>query len=68
MCVSFQFVSVVLYSLEPVMGNVDATIQTRRLRRELVRDGADPYWVAAEALQTVERLKRLLAEYQKTYR
>ena len=39
------------------MGNVDTTIETRRLRRELINDGADPF-VAAEALQTVDRLQR----------
>lgn len=49
------------------MPNVDATIETRRLRRELVADGADPYWVAAEALQTIDRLRNLLAEYQAQY-
>ena len=46
------------------MGDVDTTIETRRLRRELIDDGADPFWVAAEALQTVNRLQRLLAEYK----
>ena len=49
------------------MGDVDTTIETRRLRRELIEDGADPFWVAAEALQTVERLKRLLAVYKRKY-
>ena len=46
------------------MGNVDTTIETRRLRRELINDGADPFLIAAEALQTVGRLQRLLAEYK----
>jgi len=50
------------------MGDVDATIETRRIRRELIDDGADPFWVAAEALQTIDRLKRLLAEYKAKYR
>ncbi|MGB0874935.1 MAG: hypothetical protein ACPGSE_06915, partial [Synechococcus sp.] len=54
-------------SREAAMPNVDATIETRRLRRELVADGADPYWVAAEALQTIDRLRNLLAEYQAQY-
>jgi|MDSW01.3.fsa_nt_gb hypothetical protein len=49
------------------MGDVDTTIETRRIKRELMDDGADPFWVAAEALQTVERLKRLLAEYKREY-
>ena len=53
--------------MEPVMGNVDASIETRRIRRELVADGADPYWVAAEALQTIDRLRDLLAEYRAEY-
>ena len=53
--------------MEPVMGNVDASIDTRRIRRELVADGADPYWVAAEALQTIERLRNLLAQYRAEY-
>ena len=47
------------------MGDVDTTIQIRRIRRELIDDGADPFWVAAEALQTVDRLQRLLAEYKR---
>ena len=46
------------------MGNVDTTIETRRLRREIINDGADPFLIAAEALQTVDRLQRLLAEYK----
>lgn len=46
------------------MGNVDTTIELRRLRRELITDGADPFLIAAEALQTVNRLQRLLAEYK----
>ena len=50
------------------MAEVDATIELRRIRRELARDGADPYWVAAEALQQVERLKRLLEEYKRPHR
>ncbi len=50
------------------MGTVDATIETRRIRKELVQDGADPFWVAAEALQTIERLKRQLAELRRGYR
>ena len=50
------------------MGSVDNTIETRRIRRELIDDGADPFWVAAEALQTIDRLKRLLAEYKRQYR
>ena len=49
------------------MGDVDTTIETRRIRRELISDGADPFWVAAEALQTIDRLKRLLAEYRGKY-
>jgi len=50
------------------MAEVDCTIQTRRLKRELIQDGADPYLVAAEALQTIERLKYLLSQYQRQYR
>jgi len=50
------------------MAEVDCTIETRRLKRELVESGADPFWVAAEALQTVERLKYLLSRYQSSYR
>lgn len=46
------------------MGNVDTTIETRRIRRELIDDGADPFWIAAEALQTIDRLQRVLAEYK----
>ena len=46
------------------MGDVNTTIEIRRLRRELIDDGADPFWIAAEALQTVNRLQRLLAEYK----
>lgn len=49
------------------MGTVDATIETRRIRKELVEDGADPFWIAAEALQTIDRLKRQLAELQRGY-
>ena len=30
------------------MGNVDTTIELRRLRRELIEDGADPVWISAE--------------------
>ena len=50
------------------MADVDCTIETRRLKRELVESGADPFWVAAEALQTIERLKLLIAQYQRQYR
>ena len=50
------------------MPEVDCTIDTRRLKRELIQDGADPYLVAAEALQTIERLKYLLSKYQRQYR
>ena len=50
------------------MAEVDCTIQTRRLKRELIQDGADPYLIAAEALQTIERLKYLLSRYQSSYR
>ena len=50
------------------MAEVDCTIETRRLKRELVESGADPFWVAAEALQTIERLKMLIAQYQREYR
>ena len=50
------------------MAEVDCTIETRRIKRELIEDGADPYWVAAEALQTIERLKFLIAQYQREYR
>ena len=50
------------------MAEVDCTIETRRLKRELVESGADPFWVAAEALQTIERLKFLIAQYQREYR
>ena len=46
------------------MAEVDCTIQTRRIKRELIQDGADPYLVAAEALQTIERLKYLLSRYK----
>ena len=49
------------------MPEVDCTIDTRRIKRELIEDGADPYWVAAEALQTIERLKYLLSQYQRQY-
>ena len=49
------------------MAEVDCTIETRRLKRELVESGADPFWVAAEALQTIERLKLLIAQYQRSY-
>ena len=50
------------------MAEVDCTIETRRIKRELIEDGAGPYWVAAEALQTIERLKFLIAQYQRKYR
>ena len=50
------------------MPEVGCTIETRRLKRELVESGADPFWVAAEALQTIERLKFLIAQYQRKYR
>ena len=50
------------------MAEVDCTIETRRLKRELVESGADPFWVAAEALQTIERLKLLIAQSQREYR
>lgn len=49
------------------MGDVDATIEIRRLRRELLKDGADPFWVAADAIQTAERLRRLLVKYEREY-
>lgn len=39
--------------------------EVRELRKQLAETGADPYRVAAEALVTVERLQRLLAEYQR---
>ena len=42
-------------------------IETRRIRKELLEDGADPFWIAAEALQTIDRLKRQLAELQRGY-
>ena len=50
------------------MPEVDCTIDTRRIKRELIQDGADPYLVAAEAIQTIERLKFLIAQYQRQYR
>ena len=42
--------------------------EVRNLRRSLAESGADPYQVAAEALATVERLQRLLAEFQAPYK
>ena len=42
--------------------------EVRNLRRRLAESGADPYQVAAEALATVERLQRLLAEFQAPYK
>ena len=38
--------------------------EVRELRRRLAESGADPFQVAAEALVTVERLQRLLVEFQ----
>ena len=48
------------------MGNVDTTIKARRLRRELINDGADPFLIAAEALEAVDRLRRLLVNTSRT--
>ena len=38
--------------------------EVRELRRRLAESGAVPFQVAAEALVTVERLQRLLGEFQ----
>ena len=38
--------------------------EVRDLRRRLAESGVDPFQVAAEALVTVERLQRLLGEFQ----
>lgn len=47
---------------EAIMPTVNQEV--RNLRRLLAETGADPYQVAAEALLTVERLQRLLAEFR----
>lgn len=37
--------------------------EVREIRKQLVESGADPYEVAAMALEQAERYRRLLAQY-----
>tara|TARA_B100001063_G_scaffold37257_1_gene30826 strand:+ start:217 stop:408 length:192 start_codon:yes stop_codon:yes gene_type:complete len=50
-----------------VMVTVDRSLPTRRIRRELILSGADPYLVAAAALDACDRLQAELKEYRKLY-
>jgi len=49
------------------MVTVDRSLPTRRIRRELIMSGADPYLVAAAALDACDRLQAELKEYRKLY-
>lgn len=57
-----------VYVIPPEAAMPSVQQEVRNLRRRLAESGADPYQVAAEALATVERLQRLLAEFQTTYK
>ena len=39
---------------------VDRSLEIRRLRKRLAEDGVDPFLVAAQALESVDRLQQLL--------